>query len=63
MDVVSGWLGFSLARYLSAEVNLHSSAPLPHGELLRASLRPSNVLLLKRHSRLSTAIKHRTQSK
>ena len=62
MGAVSGWLGFSLARYLSAEVHQHSSAPPPHGERLRASLRPGDVLLVEGYSRFSTAIKHLTQS-
>jgi hypothetical protein len=62
MGTISGWLGFRLARYLSAEVHQHSSAPPTHGERLRASLRPSDVLLVEGHSRFSTAIKYFTQS-
>lgn len=55
-------LGRGLANYLSAPRHLHgASAPTPR-ELLRAALRPGDVLLMEGGSRISTAIKYLTQS-
>jgi Permuted papain-like amidase enzyme, YaeF/YiiX, C92 family len=62
MGALSGWLGASLARYLSAEVHQHGSAPPTQSARLLATLQPGDVLLVEGHSRLSTAIKYLTQS-
>jgi hypothetical protein len=62
MGMVSGWLGSRLARYLTAEVHQHGSAPSAHSEVLLATLQPGDVLLVKGHSRISAAIKYLTQS-
>ena len=55
-------IGKALARYLAREVTDHGltrPTPLP---LLRAALRPGDVLLVEGYSRISTAIKYLTQS-
>lgn len=62
MGAVSGWIGSTLARYLSAEVHQHGSAPPTRARQLLATLRPGDVLLVEGHSRFSTAIKYLTQS-
>ena len=55
-------LGRSLASFLSEPRHHHgASAPTPR-ELLRATLRPGDVLLVEGGSRISTAIKYLTQS-
>ena len=56
------WLGGHLARYLAREVHIHGTAPPTRPELLQATLRPGDVLLVEGHSRISTAIKYLTQS-
>ncbi len=62
MGTVSGWFGSQLARYLSAEVHQHGSAPPTRADRLLATLQPGDVLLVEGHSRFSTAIKYLTQS-
>lgn len=62
MNKVLGWLGGRLARYLAREVHVHSAAPATRPELLLATLRPGDVLLVEGNSRVSTAIKYLTQS-
>lgn len=62
MNTVLGWLGGHLARYLAREVHIHSAAPVTRADILRAILRPGDVLLVEGHSRVSTAIKYLTQS-
>ncbi|QCB47096.1 YiiX/YebB-like N1pC/P60 family cysteine hydrolase [Hydrogenophaga sp. PAMC20947] len=62
MGTVSGWFGSKLARYLSAEIHQHGSAPPMRAERLLATLQPGDVLLVEGHSRFSTAIKFLTQS-
>ena len=55
-------MGRGLARYLTREAHVHGvtrPTPLP---LLRAALRPGDVLLVEGNSRISTAIKYLTQS-
>lgn len=62
MGTISGWFGSRLARYLSAEVHQHGSAPPTRSTRLLATLQPGDVLLVEGHSRFSTAIKYLTQS-
>lgn len=56
------WIGAGLARYLSQRVHVHGLAPETPPDLLLATLRPGDVLLVEGHSRVSTAIKYLTQS-
>ena len=56
------WIGAGLARYLSRRVHVHGVAPNTPQDLLLATLRPGDVLLVEGHSRVSTAIKYLTQS-
>ncbi len=56
------WLGSTLARYLAQRVHSHGAAPETPPDLLLATLRPGDVLLVEGHSRVSTAIKYLTQS-
>ena len=62
MNTALSWLGGHLARYLAREVHIHGTAPPTRPELLLATLRPGDVLLVEGHSRISTAIKYLTQS-
>ena len=55
-------IGAGLARYLSRRVHVHGAAPNTPQDLLLATLRPGDVLLVEGHSRVSTAIKYLTQS-
>lgn len=56
------WLGQQLARFLSKRTHVHGVAPETPLELLQATLRPGDVLLVEGHSRISSAIKYLTQS-
>lgn len=57
-----GLIGRKLARYLSAPRHVHGpSSPTPR-ELLSATLRPGDVLLVEGTSRISAAIKYLTTS-
>lgn len=56
------WMGAALARYLAQRVHSHGAAPETPQDLLLATLRPGDVLLVEGHSRVSTAIKYLTQS-
>lgn len=56
------WMGSALARYLAQRVHSHGAAPETPPDLLLATLRPGDVLLVEGHSRVSTAIKYLTQS-
>lgn len=62
MNTLTGWLGSRLARYLAREVHVHSAAPATPPDILLATLRPGDVLLVEGHSRVSSAIKYLTQS-
>jgi hypothetical protein len=62
MGMITGWFGSHLARYLSTEAHVHSSAPPTRVERLLEALQPGDVLLVEGHSRFSTAIKYLTQS-
>ena len=62
MNTMLNWLGGHLARYLSLEVHVHSTAPATRAERLLATLQPGDVLLVEGNSRISTAIKYLTQS-
>lgn len=55
-------IGAGLARFLSRRVHVHGAAPDTPQDLLLATLRPGDVLLVEGHSRISTAIKYLTQS-
>lgn len=55
-------VGAVLARYLARRVHSHGAAPDTPPDLLLATLRPGDVLLVEGHSRISTAIKYLTQS-
>lgn len=55
-------IGAGLARFLSRRVHVHGAAPETPQDLLLATLRPGDVLLVEGHSRVSTAIKYLTQS-
>lgn len=57
-----GWIGKALARLLSRQVHVHGVAPETPSDLLLATLRPGDVLLVEGHSRISSAIKYLTQS-
>ena len=56
------WLGQRLARFLSKQTHVHGVAPETPLGLLRATMRPGDVLLVEGHSRISSAIKYLTQS-
>lgn len=62
MNTLLSWLGSRLARYLAREVHVHSAAPATRPDVLLATLRPGDVLLVEGHSRVSGAIKYLTQS-
>lgn len=62
MNTLTGWLGSRLARYLAREVHVHAAAPATPPDILLATLRPGDVLLVEGHSRVSSAIKYLTQS-
>lgn len=62
MNRVFDGLGHHLARFLSRERHIHSTAIPTPIELLAASLRVGDVLLVEGSSRASTAIKFLTQS-
>jgi hypothetical protein len=62
MGMFTGWFGPHLARYLSTEAHVHSSAPPTRAERLLKTLQPGDVLLVEGHSRFSTAIKYLPQS-
>lgn len=62
MNAMLGWLGKHLARYLARGIHGHGTAPPTRPDLLRATLRPGDVLLVEGNSRISTAIKYLTQS-
>lgn len=61
-DKSLSWAGSALARYLAQRIHLHGAAPETPPDLLLATLRPGDVLLVEGHSRISTAIKYLTQS-
>jgi hypothetical protein len=54
--------GRMLARYMSAQAHVHSTAPATRTPLLLAALRPADVVLVEGTSRFSLAIKYLTQS-
>jgi hypothetical protein len=58
LDRMGNWLGRTLTR----PVHVHGLSPATPPALLRACLRPGDVLLVEGHSRISTAIKYLTQS-
>lgn len=62
MGMTSGRLGTWLARYLSRERHIHSTAAATPSDRLLASLQPGDVLLVEGNSRISSAIKYLTQS-
>lgn len=62
IDAPLAWLGRRLGRFLSKQTHVHGIAPGTPLTLLRASLRPGDVLLVEGHSRFSSAIKYLTQS-
>ena len=55
-------IGRKLARYMSAQAHVHSTAPATRTPLLLAALRPGDVVLVEGTSRFSLAIKYLTQS-
>jgi hypothetical protein len=62
MNLLTGWIGRALGRFLSARRHAHTiAAPTGPGRLL-ACLRPGDVLLVEGDSRVSVAIKYLTQS-
>jgi len=56
------WVGARLARYLSRERPALATVATSRPELLQATLRPGDVLLVEGTSRFSSAIKYLTQS-
>lgn len=62
MGLALHWLGGNLARFLSRERHIHSTAATTPPERLRATLKVGDVLLVEGSSRASTAIKFLTQS-
>lgn len=62
MGFALNWLGGRLARFLTRPAHVHAIGSVVRPELLRACLRPGDVLLIEGHSRVSTAIKYLTQS-
>lgn len=62
MNRVSAWIGKALARHLSTSRHVHGTAAASDPLLLRACLRPGDVLLVEGISRVSVAIKYLTQS-
>jgi hypothetical protein len=62
MGFALDWLGGRLARFLTRPAHVYAIGPAVRPELLRACLRPGDVLLVEGHSRVSAAIKYLTQS-
>lgn len=62
MNPVFNWAGKRLAGYLAGEVPVNPEAHVTPPALLRATLRPGDVLLVEGNSRVSTAIKYVTES-
>jgi hypothetical protein len=62
MGDIFGKIGLALARYMSADAHVHSTAPATRTELLLAAVRPGDVVLVEGTSRFSVAIKYLTQS-
>lgn len=62
MKAVLRWLGRRLARFLSKRTHVHGTGPATRPELLIASLRIGDILLVEGNSRVSTVIKYLTQS-
>lgn len=56
------WIGRRLAEYLSRPIHQHGIAPALPAEVLMASLRPGDVLLVEGKTRISAAIKYLSQS-
>jgi len=57
-----GFVGRALARYLGAPRHVHGTTAATPPDLLRATLRPGDVLLVEGQSRIATAIKYLTTS-
>lgn len=55
-------LGRRLAAFLSKDGHAHSTSPPTNPHLLKAALRPADVLLVEGTSLIATAIKYLTQS-
>jgi hypothetical protein len=62
MGFMLGRIGNWLGRALTRPSHVHGLSPATPTALLRACLRPGDVLLVEGHSRISTAIKYLTQS-
>lgn len=62
MNKLRGAIGRRLADYLAAPKHQGALMAIVTPELLAATLRPGDVLLIEGHSRISVAIKYLTQS-
>ncbi|WP_126444895.1 YiiX/YebB-like N1pC/P60 family cysteine hydrolase [Sulfuricystis multivorans] len=62
MNPLTSSLGRALGRWLSRERHVHSTSPPTASDLLAATLRPADVLLVEGRTRVSVAIKFLTQS-
>jgi hypothetical protein len=62
MNSLAASLGRWLGRWLSQAAHQHSTSRPPPRELLAATLRPCDVLLVEGQTRVSVAIKYLTQS-
>jgi hypothetical protein len=62
MGDIFGKVGVALARYMSQDAHIHSTAPATRTALLLAALMPADVVLVEGTSRFSVAIKYLTQS-
>lgn len=59
---IAARLGQSLGRWLSQAAHVHGTSRPPPRDLLAATLRPGDVLLVEGQTRVSVAIKYLTQS-
>lgn len=62
MNSLAAGLGRALGRWLNKTVHAHGTSQPTSPELLAASLRPADVLLVEGQTRVSVAIKYLTQS-
>jgi hypothetical protein len=62
MGDLFGKIGTALARFMSRDAHIHSTAPATRPALLLMALRPADVVLVEGTSRFSVAIKYLTQS-
>lgn len=62
MNTIKGYLGSKIAAYLEKEVADYTPFAVTSKEMLRAALRPGDVLLVEGNSRVSKAIKYLTHS-